>query len=304
MSQSVWGDQPTEYFYSITPEIVLDCVEELGFVCTGRCTPLNSMENRVYEVEIEPDSESEELPLPLNAPERFRVAKFYRPGRWSEEQILEEHQFLLDLKANDIPVVAPEQTPEGKTLRKVGKDGIRVAVFPKYRGKPPSELDDEQLSRIGRLLARIHNTGASKAAPHRIQISSQTYGIQNLEYLLKESILPIEIQSRYEHAVRKICELSQPWFDSAQSIRIHGDCHFGNLLWNQEGPFFLDFDDMLMGPAIQDLWLIIAGRDNDAQAQFRVLLEAYEGMRDFDRRELRLIEPLRALRFVPVSYTH
>ena len=294
---SAWGQQDTQYFFELTPDRILDAVEEVGIRCTGRSLALNSMENRVYEVEIEVEDRSS-LRSPSDA---FRIVKFYRPGRWSEAQILEEHQFLADLKEDEIPVVAPLPFDDGSTLKKISDANIWYTVFPKIGGRSPDELDREQLERVGRLLARLHNVGASRKATKRISINAEIYGRSNLQYLLDSRAIPAEIEATYSDVVKKICDLSEPMFAAAESQRIHGDCHFGNLLWGPTGPFWVDFDDMVNGPCVQDIWLIMPGRDEYAREQLDILLNAYEQMRPFDRQSLRLIEPLRALRFVHFS---
>ena len=282
----------TRFFFDLTPALILDAVEASGMRCTGRILQLNSMENRVYEVEIELDSE------PASPSERFRVVKFYRPGRWSAQQIGEEHQFLLDLKNADIPVVAPLPFPNGDTLRRLGDLEIYYAVFPKMGGRSPDELDEEKLLWLGRLLARIHAIGAKESAPHRLRLDPTTYGIDNLKYLIDSGVVPRETQAAYRSVVERICQVSEPWFKTTKTQRIHGDCHLGNILWGRDGPFFVDFDDMVTGPCVQDVWLIAPGRD---EQQLQSLLAGYELMRPFDRSSLRLIEPLRALRFIHFS---
>lgn len=287
-------DTEKGFFFELTPDQVLEAVEFAGMQCTGRCMVLNSFENRVYDVELEKDEVSEFKHLSINR----KVVKFYRPGRWSPEQIREEHEFLSDLKDAEIPVVAPLVFPNGKTLQQMPKSGIWYAMFPKFGGRAPDELTDEQLLRVGRLLGRIHNAGAKKQAKHRLALNPETYGYANLKFLLDGNWIPLEFQSRYQRAVEEICTVSQPWFQAHPSQRIHGDCHLGNLLWNSEGPFFLDFDDMVVGPEVQDIWLLIGGRDPESVRQRSVLIEGYQEFRAFDMRSLRLIEPLRALRFV------
>jgi Ser/Thr protein kinase RdoA (MazF antagonist) len=306
-SKDAWGGEKTKFFFELTPDRVLDAVEASGFRCTGRCMALNSFENRVYDVELERDRtdagalESGEQGLfspnhQHHLSSDRRIVKFYRPGRWSREQILEEHEFLNDLRAAEIPAIAPLPFEDGSTLHATSS-GIWYAVFPKVGGRAPDEFNDDQLLRIGRLLARVHNVGASSEARHRIRLSPQTYGLANLEYLLKHWV-PVEFRARYESVVSKIVELSAPWFAQADVQRVHGDCHPGNLLQNAEGFFFIDFDDMVVAPPAQDLWLLVPGRDCESLAQRDVLLEGYQEMRAFDRPTLRLIEPLRALRFV------
>jgi len=296
-NSSAWGQKDTQYFFELTPDRILDAVESVGIRCTGRSLALNSMENRVYEVEVEVEDRSR-----LKSPsEAFRIVKFYRPGRWSAAQIQEEHQFLVDLQENEIPVVAPLPFADGSTLKKIPDANIWYTVFPKIGGRSPEELDREQLERVGRLLARLHNVGAVRTATHRVAINPDTYGRSNLQYLLEHRMIPAEIEGAYADVVKQICDFSEPWFVEAESQRIHGDCHFGNLLWGPSGPFWVDFDDMVRGPCVQDVWLIMPGRDEYAREQLGIMLDAYDQMRPFDRRTLRLIEPLRALRFVHFS---
>ena len=292
---SAWGDDQTRFFFELTPDRVLDAVEAAGFRCTGRCIPLNSLENRVYSVELEWDDD-----IPRSIHERFRVVKFYRPSRWSEEQILEEHRFLKELLDQEIPVVAPLELPSGVTLKKT-ESGIWYALFPKVGGRSPDELNEQQLERIGRLLARIHTVGAARPAPSRVHLNPDTYGLQHLEFLLKGNWVSPDVSGRYEKAVREICARSRPWFQETPVQRLHGDCHLGNLLWNDSGPFFLDFDDMVMGPCIQDLWLVAPGRDAIGRQNFEILVDAYRQVKEIDSRSFRLVEPLRALRFVHFS---
>jgi Ser/Thr protein kinase RdoA (MazF antagonist) len=295
-AKSAWGDKDTQYFHALTPDRVLDAVEKsTGLRCTGRAMALNSMENRVYELEIELDE------APRTPSERFVIAKFYRPGRWSEQQILEEHEFLHDLIDTEIPAVPPRRYLDGRTLHKLKDAGIYYAVFPKIGGRSPDELDDDQLARAGRLLARLHSVGAARQAPHRIALDPQTYGLDNLKFLTDLKLLPDSLAASYQQTVEALVALVSPWFAEIPAQRIHGDCHLGNLLMGRDGLFFVDFDDMVRGPAVQDIWLLIPGRDAYAQSKLRVLLAAYETMRPFDRRQLRLIEPLRALRFVHFS---
>lgn len=294
---SSWGTEQTQFFFELTPDVILDAAELIGVRCTGRCLPLNSMENRVYDLEIEwPHPQPPKSPSELS-----RIAKFYRPGRWTREQILEEHRFLLDLHELDIPAVRPEKDPRGETLHEIPEIGIYYAVFPKIGGRNPDELSGDQLRSVGRLLARVHNAGATRPAAHRIRLDHETYGWSNLDYLLEAEILPEELEDSYADLVEEICELSAPWFEESAVQRIHGDCHLGNLLWQDQGPCWVDFDDMANGPCVQDLWLLVPGRDEDSREQFNIMLQAYEDLREFDRRSLRLIEPLRALRYVHFS---
>lgn len=281
-------------FFSLTPERILRSVEKLGLRCTGRVLQLNSMENRVYEVEVEVDDDD----LPMRAPERSRIVKFYRPGRWSHEQILEEHRFLLDLSSNDVAVVRPLEFPSGETLLKVDDLGIYCATFERALGRSPDELFDDQLQRLGRLLARVHMIGAQKEAPNRIELTPAVYGLQNLELLLQTGLCPEAIEPYYKQMVESICSMCAPWFERFPQQRIHGDCHIGNVLWGHEGPFLVDFDDMVRGPVAQDLWLLAGGRDPEGQRRLELILEGYQELRQFDREQLVLIEALRALRMI------
>ncbi len=293
---SAWGAEATRFFYDLTPERMLDAVERFGVRCTGRCLPLNSMENRVYELEIDPPGEVR------SASDTFRVAKFYRPGRWNREQILEEHRFLADLAAADVPVIPPLAVPRSReTLLAMEETGIFFTLFPKSGGRNVDEPNAEQLKQIGRTLARLHNAGASRPAPSRLTLNLDTYGFANLDYLFDHYILPPEIEDRYADIVEAICTISAPWFEETPVQRIHGDCHLGNVLWNDAGPVLVDFDDMVSGPCIQDLWLVVPGRDPDSRDRFKLMMEAYGSLSRFDPGWLRLVEPLRALRSIHFS---
>ena len=278
-----------EYFYSLTPSKVLDVIEAAlgtGVRSTGRCLTLNSMENRVYDVELEDESHV--------------VAKFYRPSRWSRQAILDEHRFLFDLSEAEVPAVAPLRWADGSTLASTD-DGILFALFPKVRGRSQPELSDAQLDQVGRFLARIHNVGASAQATHRLRLDVQSYAQPALTFLQESGTIDIQVQSRYLRAANALLQRAQPLLADCEFVRIHGDCHLGNLLFQNDAPLFLDFDDMLIGPPVQDVWMVVRGRDAWAQEQRQRLLSAYESLRRFDRASLRLIEPLRALRMIHFS---
>lgn len=278
-----------EFFYSLTPSKVLDTVDAAlgsGRRTTGRCLTLNSLENRVFDLELEDDSHV--------------VAKFYRPSRWSREAILDEHRFLHDLQAAEVPAVAPLPLADGSTLASTD-DGILFALFPKVRGRSEQELTDAQLEHVGRFLARIHSVGASAAAPHRLRLTVEHYGEPALASLVDSGMIDIQLQSRYARAATAILRITKPLLQDGEALRIHGDCHLGNLLFHHDAPLFLDFDDMLVGPPVQDVWMVVRGRDAYAQAQRERLLSAYQTLRAFDRASLRLIEPLRALRMLHFS---
>ncbi len=292
-SPSAWGNE-TQFFFEITPEKVLQSVEDAGYLCTGRCTAMGSFENRVYDVEID----LEGLPPAQTMSDRFRIVKFYRPGRWTEAQILEEHGFLKDLVEQEIPVVAPLPFKDGSTLRKDASSGIYYTLFPRVGGRSPDELDKEQLTRIGRLLARIHQVGAMSPALHRIELNEKTYGSDHINYLRTAKVMSPGLWPRYEAAAQRVIDTFKNGYAELPKQRIHGDCHFGNLLWGPQGPFFLDFDDFVMGPAVQDFWLMIPGHDEEARGKLRILLDGYQELRDLPMGSLRWIEPLRGLRLI------
>jgi Ser/Thr protein kinase RdoA (MazF antagonist) len=272
----------SNFFFQLTPDVIIQALERSGFEPTGHCMALNSYENRVYDLRLEDGSHV--------------VAKFYRPGRWSKEQILEEHEFLLELKDDEISVCAPLILPDGGTLHEI--EGIYYAIWPRTGGRAGDELPDEDLRKLGRLLARIHNMGAVKKAGHRISLTGETYGLRPLAFLEDNNFLPPAFKTRYADAVKEIVGIYETLSSNVPFQRIHGDCHMGNLLHGNEGWFFLDFDDFLNGPAVQDVWMLVPARDDEGLRQREIFLEAYRTFRDFDTSWLKLIEPLRALRYI------
>jgi Ser/Thr protein kinase RdoA (MazF antagonist) len=276
----------TEFFHRLTPDWVLRAVEAGGFRPTGHCTVLNSLSNRVFDLRL--DEEGEDGP-------RHVVAKFYRPGRWSREAIEAEHRFLFDLQEAEIPVCAPVRFDDGATLHEV--EGILYAVWPRTGGRSLDELSDENVDVLGRLLARIHNVGAMRDAPERIELSEETYAFEPLARL-EDGFLPPSCAGRYRAAVERVAAAYAERRSGVPFHRIHGDCHLGNLLHGREGWFFLDFDDFVRGPAVQDVWMLAPGRDAFGLRQRERLVAAYREFREFDDRWLGLVEPLRALRFV------
>ena len=279
-------------FFTLTPDALLDAVEAAlggGARLTGRCFTLNSLENRVYDLELEDG--------------RRVVAKFYRPGRWSVAAIREEHAFLAELVEAEVPVVAPLPLSGdcggagGETLRALPA-GIWFAVFPRVVGRSLQELDDLQLVQIGRLLGRLHNVAAARPAPGRPILTPRTYGEPALAALLASGLVDEQLRARYQQTAQALLAAAEPHWHGVTLHRLHGDCHLGNLLWQNERPFFLDFDDLLTGPAVQDVWMVVRGRDAEAVRQRELLLSGYEQLRRFDRRTLRLIEPLRGLRMI------
>ena len=285
-----WGEEETRFFFNLTPDKILNAVEKTGVSCTGRVFQLNSMENRVYDLELNSDSDPSGT--------TSCITKFYRPGRWNFQQISEEHQFLFDLIEYDIPVVAPTRNESGDSIFKLDDLDIYFSIFPKVGGRNPNELSAEQLGIVGRLLARLHNVGATKEASSRIELSPENYGYQSLDFLLDTEALPANIEQEYQDLLEEICEVSWEIFEGKSIQRVHGDCHLGNLLWGDQGPFWVDFDDMCRAPCVQDIWLVVPGRDDESKKQLDILLGSYEQMRSFDYSELELIEVLRTLRIV------
>lgn len=292
MSSSVWGSDKTRFFDTLTQEKVLDAVELLGHQTSGRVTIMNSMENRVYEVEIYNDHAK-------TVSENFKIVKFYRPGRWTRAQIQDEHDFLFDLIENDINAIAPDKL-EGESVFE-NSDGLFFCLFPKQGGRAADEWTPELLGQMGRLLARLHNTGKARHAKHRLKLDLDTFGTKNIELIKSAGFLPIEYAQRYEMLCTSIVEESRPLFEGVATQRIHGDCHHGNILLKDGNPFLIDFDDMSVGPKVQDLWMIAPGRDSYAKEDFNILVDAYSEMTDFDYRELKLVEVLRSLRIIHFS---
>jgi Ser/Thr protein kinase RdoA (MazF antagonist) len=273
-------------FYSLTPESVLDAVEQSGHRTTGLCYPLNSLENRVYEVELE-DA-------------RRVVGKFYRPGRWARETILDEHRLLAQLQQEEIPVCAPLPFPDGQTLHQT-ESGILFTLFDRRGGRSPDDLTLAEYEQLGRLLARIHNVSASLDLRHRPTISPQTYGLECLAIIQERAHLPPGLKHRHLDAVKRLVEIGLERFAGVELVPAHGDCHRGNLLRDRGLFFFLDFDDMALAPAVQDFWLLLPARPVDCPQEVDALLAGYEQFRPIERSSLKLIEVLRGLRYVRYS---
>jgi len=269
-------------FEHIFPEVIFDAVETLGGRCTGRFLTLNAMENRVYAIEMEDGSQ--------------RVIKFYRPGRWSREVIQVEHDFLRSLEENEIPVVRPMANAQGHTLFET--NNVYFAVFPKRPGRLEPELRPEQLKRLGRFLARLHNVGSSYRQTPRVRLSPTTYGRESMRFIVDEKLLPDALRPRYEGLVNQICDHIEPFFNNVEYVLLHGDCHSGNILWSGDEPYFIDFDDMVYAPPVQDCWMLTGADDSYGMEMRNQLLDAYEEIRPFDHATLKLIEPLRALRMI------
>jgi Ser/Thr protein kinase RdoA (MazF antagonist) len=284
--------QSTETPYAgLTPEAVLDALDSVGLRGDGRLIQLNSYENRVFQVFLEDN--------------RVVVPKFYRPGRWSDAQILEEHTFAAELVAAEIPVVAP-LTLGDSTLASFSIAGspYRFSVCDRQSGRAPELEDPATLEWIGRFIGRIHAVGACAPFMHRLTLDSHSYGEAPRDWLLASGMIAIEAQDDWKRAVDQVLDEVKRCFDAAgayKPIRLHGDCHTGNVLWTATGPHFVDLDDALMGPPVQDLWMLLSGERSTMQQQLSALLSGYEDFMDFDWRQLRLVEALRALRMIHYS---
>lgn len=281
MTSSDTAPRPRPYA-ELTPDRVLDAVESVGSRVDGRLLALNSYENRVYQVGLD-----------AGAPV---IAKFYRAGRWTDEQILEEHTFAGALADAEIPVVAP-LVHQGRTLLR--HQDLRFSLSPRRGGRDP-ELDDPAvLRRLGRLLARLHNVGAAAAFEHRPALTIRSFGEEPGAYLLNTGWVPPELEPAYHSVLHQALGEVRACFERAGAVaqlRLHGDCHRGNILWTDAGAHFVDLDDARSGPAIQDLWMLLAGAREEMTAQLGAVLAGYREFRDFDPRELHLLEALRTLR--------
>jgi Ser/Thr protein kinase RdoA (MazF antagonist) len=273
-------------YAGLTAERVLDALDSVGVRGDGRMIALNSYENRVYQLWLD------------DAPPV--VAKFYRPQRWSDEAILEEHAFVDALDAREIPAVPPRAI-DGRTLHHF--DGFRFAVFARHGGRAPELEQRSTLEHLGRFIARIHSVGASAPFEHRPALTIESFGDESRAYLVEHGFLPDDVRPAWTGIVDQALQAVRRAYESrdVRAIRLHGDCHGGNILWTDAGAHFVDFDDARSGPAVQDLWMLLSGERDAMEAQLQILVGAYEMFRDFDRRELALIEPLRTLRLLHYS---
>lgn len=271
-------------FQQLTPSFIMDAVESQGFRCDCRTFALNSYENRVYQVGID---EGEPL-----------IAKFYRPGRWSDAQIIEEHLFCLELAEHELSVVAPRTNAAGASL--FYHEGFRFALYPRQGGHAPEFDNLDNLLILGRMLGRIHCVGAIKPFVHRPVLDSLSFGHASVA-LIVERFIPEEYRPSYAAVTGQLLEAIDGCLAEAgplRYIRTHGDCHAGNILWRSGAPHFVDFDDARMAPAVQDFWMMFSGERPRQTAQLAELIKGYREFYDFQPRELRLIEALRALRML------
>ncbi len=275
-------------YAALTPDCVLNAIESVGYRCDGRMLALNSYENRVYQIGIDDE----------NGGPKFIVAKFYRPRRWSDEQIFEEHEFAFELHDAEIPVVAPLRTGE-QSLHEF--EGFRFALFPRRGGRAPELDDPEVLEWIGRFMGRLHAHGAVRRFAHRPAIDIDRYGEKPVQYLLNDNFIPPDLIEAYRAAAKTALSAVRDAYQRAgtvEAIRLHGDCHSGNILWTDDGPHFVDLDDACMGPAVQDLWMLLSGDRASMTRQLSDVIAGYEDFMEFDRRELHLVEALRTLRML------
>ena len=272
-------------YQDLTPDLILDAVETWGWRCDGRQFALNSYENRVYQVGVEDGT--------------ALVAKFYRPQRWSNEAILEEHSFAIELAAREIPVVAPLATAGGATLHE--HRGFRFALFPKRPGRAPELENPDTLRWLGRFLGRTHAVGALQPFRHRPALDVASFGEEPAQFVIEHEFVPADLETAYETIVDDSLQRVAQCYQRAgvvRNIRLHGDCHAGNILWTDGGPHFVDLDDCRSGPAMQDLWMLVSGDRAAMSLQLGHVVAGYREFHDFNRSELALIEALRTLRMI------
>ncbi|MDJ0940623.1 MAG: serine/threonine protein kinase [Woeseiaceae bacterium] len=278
------AQDPTLAFKRLEPADIFEALDALGFRASGQFLALNSYENRVYKLGIEDDEDI--------------VVKFYRPGRWSDESILEEHDFAWELAETDIPVVAPLEI-DGETLFKTGP--FRLAVYPCRGGRPPELDNEDQLRQLGRFVARIHLVGETADFEHRPRVDIESYALNSRDFLLEAGFIPDEMQGVYAGIADDVIAGVEQCFERTghvAELRLHGDFHPGNVLVAGEAFHIVDLDDTRSGPAVQDLWMFLSGDREEQTPQLNTLLDGYQEFRRFDARELNIVEALRSLRIM------
>jgi len=274
----------SQAYANLSPDEVLNSIEQFGYECDGRLLALNSYENRVYRVGLNDG--------------RSVVAKFYRPARWSNEAILEEHSFTEALAELEIPVVAPIRMGDETLLE---TEHFRIALFENRGGRAPDLEDFDQLEQMGRFMGRIHQVGRAKPFSHRPTLDIQSFGVEPRDFIVENSFIPHELMEAYQSLTDQLLTEAAQCYTRAGDInliRCHGDCHPSNVLWTDDGPHIVDFDDARLAPAVQDLWMFLAGDRPDRTAGLDAVLTGYTEFCDFDARELHLIEALRTLRLI------
>ena len=274
--------QATEYFYDLTPDRIHDAFWQADLELQPTLRWMNSLENRVIGAE---DFDGDRW-----------VAKFYRPGRWTKEALEEEHRFMEELAEADVPVRPPLVLESGSTVGEI--EGILFTIFPHQLGRMPDEILIEHVNVLGALVAKIHQVGERAELKHRPRIGPATWGLESLAQLKEEGVVPDRIWETYERLVKELVERVESLFEEFPAHRLHGDLHRANILWSSMGPSFVDFDDLTSGPAVQDVWMLLPGRDEDDWGLKEAFLRSYETVRPFDYDQLELVEPLRALKFV------
>jgi Ser/Thr protein kinase RdoA (MazF antagonist) len=282
-------ENPDESFFQLTPDQVLDAIESVGLEPQAALLGLNSYENRVYQFR--------------DYDEKKYVVKFYRPNRWSNAEILEEHEFTLQLADSEIPVIPPLLlTQESRQQTLLNFNGFRFAIFECKGGRAPELEDKKTLEWIGRFIGRIHTIGESKPFQHRPELSINSFAETSAHYLLNQHFIPSHILPAYQAITEQLIDICHERFEKLgqfDSIRLHGDCHPSNVLWTDDGPHFVDFDDARMGPAVQDLWMLI--NDANDKELWNNLLLGYEDFMEFDDRQFKTVEPLRTIRMIHYS---
>ena len=296
------ASEPGQPYAGLTPDAVLDALDAVGMRGDGRLIQLNSYENRVFQIFLEDG--------------HVVVAKFYRPGRWSDDQILEEHAYAAELAASEIPVAAPlsisahhgsihaaQVSLKGQTLAQFETPNgpLRFSVTPRLSGRAPELEDLQTLEWIGRFVGRMHAVGAIAPFRFRQTLDIETFGHANRDWLLQHEVIPPDAATGWRQVTDEALDAVREAFSNGgpvRTLRLHGDCHLGNVLWAADGPHFVDLDDAMTGPATQDLWMLLSGDRGAMTRQLAAVLEGYESFMDFDWRELRLVEPLRTLRIL------
>ncbi|MBF0216738.1 MAG: serine/threonine protein kinase [Candidatus Omnitrophica bacterium] len=271
-------------FSALTPEVIIKIAEdELMTPLTGLCRSYNSYINRVYEL-----SRGDKTGV---------VAKFYRPGRWSKEALQDEHDFLTELASGDIPVIAPLKLRDNKTLGEF--EGIYFALFPKKGGRNTDEFLEEEWLEIGRLIGRVHAIGEKRLPRDRVTLTPHLATRDHIDFISRGGFIPKELLAKFRDTAAALIELTGPLFKNKSLIRIHGDCHFANIIYRPGESFYLiDFDDMAVGTPVQDVWMLLPGYVKNSRHELALFIEGYETFRDLNRSDLVLIEPLRAMRYI------
>ena len=274
-------------FATLEPDFILQAIEQNNYACDGRIFALNSYENRVYQVGIEDDE-------PI-------IAKFYRPDRWTDQQIQEEHNYCFELLAAELPVVAPIRNEQGDSIFNFGD--FRFSLFPRRGGRAPELDNEDNLFVLGRFLGRMHLIGANNSFTYRPAITSQTYGHESAQFI-SERFIPAELKTAYDSLTADLLRRIDTIVEQVEGVnylRAHGDCHIGNMLWRDDAPHFIDFDDCRMAPAVQDVWMLLSGSRDEQRTQLINILDGYNEFAEFNMTELHLIAAMRTLRMLYFS---